>query len=33
MKDGLDDLSPARAIAADRGPAAMDVARYFIEAG
>lgn len=33
MKDGLDDLSPAEAIAADRGRAVKDVARYFVEAG
>lgn len=33
MKDGLDDLSPAEAIAADRFRDVMAVARYFVEAG
>lgn len=33
MKDGLGGFSPAEAIAADRGRAVMDVARYFVEAG
>lgn len=33
MKDGLDDLSPAEAIAQDRARDVMAVARYFIEAG
>lgn len=33
MKDGLDDLSPAEAIAADRARDVMAVARYFVEAG
>jgi hypothetical protein len=33
IKDGLDDLSPAEAIAADRARDVMAVARYFVEAG
>lgn len=33
MKDGLDDLSPAEAIAQDRTDYVMAVARYFLEAG
>ena len=32
MKDGLDDRSPAEAIAADRTRHVMAVARYFVEA-
>ncbi len=33
MKDQLDDLSPAEAIALDRAPAVMAVARNFLESG
>lgn len=33
MKDGLDDLSPAEAIADDRVRDVRAVARYFVEAG
>lgn len=33
MKDSLDDLSPAEAIAAGRARDVMAVARYFVEAG
>ncbi len=33
MQDGLDDLSPAEAIAQDRASDVMAVARYFLEAG
>ncbi|ERG62866.1 hypothetical protein L332_00075 [Agrococcus pavilionensis RW1] len=33
MKDGLDDLSPAEAIAKDQAAAVMSVARDFLEAG
>jgi len=33
MQDGLDDLSPAEAIAQDRAGDVMAVARYFLEAG
>lgn len=33
MKDGLNDLSPAEAIALDQYQDVMSVARYFVEAG
>ena len=33
MKDGLDDLSPAEAIARDQYDDVRAVARYFLEAG
>lgn len=33
MKDALDDLSPAEAIALDRGRSVMSVARAYVESG